>query len=347
MFPLVTEYRVKIFDYQMSSFLDKIFSQARRSPQKIVLPESGSARILDAARIAAREGIAEVILITDRPDTRIRRDLLPLDNLPVRLINCLTSSRREKYADDLFTLREKKGISRDDAGRLIRDPIYFGMMMLKNGDVDGLIAGAVYSTADTIRPALQIIKTAEGIQTVSSMFFIVSNGRTYLFADCGLNRNPDPEELAEITLSTARTARLFGISPRIALLSYSTHGSGKGGEVEKMRKATERARRRLISEFRGEFMIDGELQFDAAFVPEVAEIKCPESSLRGRANVFIFPNLDASNIAYKLAHRLAGAAAYGPILQGLERPVNDLSRGCSAADIVAAIAITVVQAQSA
>ena len=329
----------------MSLFLDKILKTARKDRKKIVLPESDSPRILEAARIASRQGIAEIILLSDCDEREIRwKDPDGKDHC-LQVINTLTSPLAGKYAEQLYQLRKDKGMKVGRARRLIQKPIYFGMMMLKEGRVDGLTAGAVYSTADTVRPALQIIKTAPGVKTASSMFFIIKEDHSYLFADCGLNRNPNLEELVEITFSTALTARRFGITPRIAFLSYSTKGSGTGSQVEKMRKAAILARRRLEADFPGNFLIDGELQFDAAFVPKVAEIKCPDSPLKGGANIFIFPNLDASNISYKLAQRLGGADAYGPILQGLNQPVNDLSRGCTVSDIVAAIAITAIQAR--
>jgi len=217
--------------------------------------------------------------------------------------------------------------------------------MVKNGEVDGLVSGATHSTPDTVRPALQIIKAAKGIKTILSMFFMTNSKTTLLFADCGLNEDPDAEQIVDITLATARTAKQFGIMPKIAMLSYSTKGSAQGPGPEKMIKATELAKSKLAKEFNdGEYLIDGELQFDAAFVPKVAAKKCPDSPLKGQANVFIFPDLGAGNICYKMAERLGGLNAYGPILQGLAKPVNDLSRGCNSDDIVAAVAITAIQA---
>jgi phosphate acetyltransferase len=217
--------------------------------------------------------------------------------------------------------------------------------MVKNNEADGLVSGATHSTPNTVRPALQIIKAAKGIQTVSSMFFMTNSKMTLLFADCGLNEDPNAEQIADITLSTARTAKQFGIVPKIALLSYSTKGSAGGDGPEKMIKATELAKAKFAKDFDDEYLIDGELQFDAAFVLKVAQKKCPDSPLKGQANVFIFPDLGAGNICYKLAERLAGLNAYGPILQGLAKPVNDLSRGCNSDDIVAAVAITAIQAK--
>jgi phosphate acetyltransferase len=241
-------------------------------------------------------------------------------------------------------MRKNKGITPETALEAMKDDVYFGTMLVKTSQVDGLVSGAVHSTPDTIRPALQIIKAAQGIKTVSSMFFMTNTEHTFLFADSGLNQEPDAEQLADIVLSTARTAKQFGIFPKIAMLSYSTKGSAKGAGPDKMLKATELAKAKLQKDFDGEYLIDGELQFDSAFVPKVAAKKCPDSPLKGQANTFIFPDLSVGNICYKLAERLASLNAYGPILQGIAKPVNDLSRGCNSDDIVAAVAITAIQA---
>lgn len=329
----------------MSVFLQNILKIARSDIKRIVLPEGNEPRTLEAIKKVTDEGIASLVLLGDDRKIQPSLEKMGIARSKIHIINPETSDRLETYATTFYELRKDKGVTPESAIKTIQDPIYFGIMMLESGEVDGMVVGAAYSSADIIRPVLQIIKTAPGIKTVSSTLFIIKEDHTYLFADCGLNQNPDAEQLADITLSTALTARSFGILPRIAMLSYSTKGSGKGEEVEKMVKATVLARARLEAEYEGEFIIDGELQFDAAFVPAVAEIKCPDSPLQGRANVFIFPDLGAGNIAYKLANRLAEANVYGPILQGIARPVNDLSRGCSGSDIVATIAITVIQAQ--
>lgn len=329
----------------MSTFLRDILRVARADKKRIVLPEGDDPRMLEAAKIAIEEGVADLVLLGEDNKNIPRLEKMGLNCSTIRIVNPATSGRIETYATALHELRKHRGMTLEDAGNLVRNPIYFGMMMLSSGEVDGLVAGAVHSTADIIRPALQIIKTAPDIKTVSAMFFIIKGEKTYLFADCGLNQNPDAGQLADIAFSTALTAKLFGVTPRIAMLSYSTRGSGQGESVAKMARATVLAKTRLAAEYEGKYSIDGELQFDAAFVPAIAARKCPDSPLQGQANIFIFPDLDAGNIAYKLANRLAGADAYGPILQGMARPANDLSRGCSSSDIVATIAITAIQAQ--
>jgi len=329
----------------MSEFLRNILRTARAERKTIILPEGDDPRILGAVKIIIEEDAANLILLGDKTGIISSLDEMEVDSSAISIINPTDSGRIETYAVDFYNLRKHKGLTIENAHQLLKDPVYFGMMMLKSNQADGLVAGAAHSTSSIIRPALQIIKTAPGINIVSSTFFIVKEDNILLFADCGLNENPDPEQLAEITLSTALTAQLFGITPKIALLSYSTRGSGKGKDVENMRKATELAEKRLEEVYQGEYLIDGELQFDAAFVPEVSEIKCPDSPLKGEANIFIFPDLSAGNIAYKIAHRLGDTDTYGPILQGIARPVNDLSRGCSSGDIVAAIAITAIQSQ--
>jgi phosphate acetyltransferase len=254
------------------------------------------------------------------------------------------SDKAQQYASEFYELRKAKGMELEKAKELLKNPMYYGMMMVKTGDADGFVAGACHSSADTIRPALQIIKCAPGVKTVSSMFFMCRGEETYLFSDCGLNVNPTPEQIADITLATANTAKSFDITPKIAILSYSTKGSGLGPDVEAASKSAELSIEKMEKEFSGEYAIDGELQFDAAFVPKVAASKAPQSPLKGEANTFIFPDLSAGNIGYKMAERLASMSAYGPILQGIAKPVNDLSRGCSSSDIVATVAITAIQA---
>ena len=261
----------------------------------------------------------------------------------IAIINPKTSNTLKEYAEKFYELRKSKGVTPESALETVKDEVYFGTMMVKTDEADGLVSGAVHSTPDTVRPALQIIKAAKGIATVSSMFFMTNSKMTLLYADSGLNQDPDAEQLADIALTTARTAKQFGIVPRIAMLSYSTKGSAKGAGPDKMIKATELAKAKLAKEFDGEYAIDGELQFDSAFVPKVAAKKCPDSPLKGAANVFIFPDLGVGNICYKMTERLAGLNAYGPILQGIAKPVNDLSRGCNSDDIVAAVAITAIQ----
>ena len=259
------------------------------------------------------------------------------------IIDPATSDKLQGYAATFYELRKAKGMTQDKALEACTDAIHFGMMMLHGDEVDGLVAGAAHSSSDTIRPALQIIKAVKGLKTVSSMFFMCRGEETYLYSDCGLIIDPDAEQLADIAVSTARTAKQFGLTPKIAMLSYSTKGSAGGDGAGKVVQATQLASAKLTEQFDGEFAIDGELQFDAAFVPAVAASKAPASTVKGQGNVFIFPDLGAGNICYKVTQRLGGFSAYGPILQGVAKPVNDLSRGCSAEDIVATVAITAIQ----
>ena len=250
----------------------------------------------------------------------------------------------EMFAQQFYEMRKEKGVLPEQAEKIVTDPIYFGTMLVKLGHADGLVAGACHSSADTIRPALQIIKPHPGLRTISSAFFMCLGDETYLFSDCALVQNPTAAQLCDITIETIKTAFLFGVKPRVALLSYSTKGSGSGEGVDKVAHATERATERAFALFGAAVPVDGELQFDAAFVPSVAALKCPNSPLKGNANVFIFPDLASGNICYKAVQRLANAEAFGPVLQGLARPVNDLSRGCDAHDIVGTVAITAIQA---
>ena len=272
---------------------------------------------------------------------------LNIDDLTI--INPFESDKREEYIEKLFELRQAKGMTLEKARETLKDNIYFGTMMIKMGDADGLVSGSICSTADTLRPSLQIVKTAPGTKLVSSFFVMqvpncdFGDNGLFLFADCGLNVNPSADELSEIAISTANTWKnLFGTEPRVAMLSYSTLGSAPDveGQNLKVREATN-----LIREKSPEIAVEGEIQLDAAIVPSVAAKKAPNSSVAGKANILIFPDLNAGNIGYKLVQRFANAEAYGPVTQGIARPVNDLSRGCSADDIVGVIAITAVQAK--
>ena len=330
------------------AFIDDVKEKARGSLKTIVLPESEDRRTLDAADRILREGFAKLILLGN--EEKIRADAVALgDKLEgARIVDPKKSEKLESYVETLTELRKKKGMSEEEARKLLTESnTYFGMMMVKMGDADGLVSGACHSTADTLRPALQILKTKPGTKLVSA-FFVMNvpdcpygeNG-SFVFSDCGLNQNPTSEELAAIAEASADSFRfLIGKEPKVAMLSYSTKGSAKHDDVTKVQEAV-----RIAKEERPELALDGELQLDAALVPAVAALKAPSSEVAGHANTLIFPNLDAGNIGYKLVQRLGKAEAYGPMTQGIARPVNDLSRGCSADDIVGVVAITSVQCQ--
>ncbi|HII30017.1 TPA: phosphate acetyltransferase [Candidatus Woesearchaeota archaeon] len=321
--------------------LEAIESKAERSPKTIVFPEGSEERTLRAARISNRLGIARIVLLGNRRgiEKGAKKARLRIDGERVRIIEPSSSEKLNEYADKLYELRKEKGLSLDEARRLLSEEIYFGTMMVKLGDADGLLSGALHSTAHTIRPALQIIKTRQGISRASGLFIMKLRDRVLLCADCAVNICPTAEELAEIALCSAESAKEFGIKPRIAMLSFSTKGSAQHELVDKVVRATEIAKAKAPR-----LVIDGELQVDAALVPWVARAKAPKSVIKGDANVLIFPDLQSGNISYKIIERLAHAKAVGPILQGLAKPVNDLSRGCSVSDIVNMTAITVVQA---
>ena len=329
------------------SFIDEIKNRAKQEIKTIVLPEATDIRILKAAQIVEKERYAKVILIGDEEEVskKIKENNIELKE--TKIIDPLKSEKTEDYANQLYELRKAKGMTLEQAQKIILDPIYFGMMMVKLDDADGLVSGAAHSTADTLRPALQILKTAPGTKLVSAFFIMVvpnceygANG-TFIFADSGLNEEPDSEKLSEIAISSSKSFRqLVGKDPKVAMLSYSTYGSAHSASTEKVIEAT-----RLVKEKAPDLIVDGELQLDAAIVPEVAEFKAKGSPLKGEANVLIFPDLGAGNIGYKLTQRLAKAEAYGPLCQGIAKPVNDLSRGCNELDVAGVIAITAVQAQ--
>ena len=330
------------------SYIDLMKQRAKVDKKTIVLPESTDKRTLLAAAKILEEGIANIIMIGDEEKIMDGAGWLEVELDGLTVINPKTTDRLEEYVNVLYETRKSKGMTPEKAREiLLNDYLTFGIVMVKNNDADGMLAGACHSTADTLRPALQILKTAPGVKLVSAFFIMDTvmkeqgeNG-TFLFADCGLNQDPTPEELAAIADTSSRSFKsLVGPKPVIAMLSHSTKGSAKHALVDKVVEAT-----KIAQEQYPHLVLDGELQTDAALVPSVAKSKAPGSPVGGRANILIFPNLDAGNIGYKLVQRLGGAEAYGPMLQGIAKPVNDLSRGCSWEDIVGVVALTAVQAQ--
>ena len=331
------------------SFIDEIKKRAKNEMKTIILPEAEDKRVLEAASKVIKEGFAKVILLGDEEKIKDDSKKYKINLDGVDIINPLTSEKKEEYKQTLYELRKNKGMTLEQAEELLKEPIYFGMMMLKdeNSKADGLVSGAAHSTANTLRPALQILKTKPGTKLVSAFFVMCvpdcefGEKGTFIFGDSGLNQNPTADELSEIAISSANSFKqLVRKDAKVAMLSYSTKGSAKSELTEKVIEAT-----KLVKEKENTLMVDGELQLDAAIVPEIAKSKAPDSPLKGEANVLIFPDLDAGNIGYKLVQRLAKAEAYGPLCQGIAKPVNDLSRGCSADDIVGVVAITAVQAQ--
>lgn len=329
--------------------VDQIKTKARQGLQTVVLPEGYDDRMVQAAGRIVADGLAQVVLLGNAATLEAKAKELGASLAGVTLLDPKTAPQLEAYVDELVELRKKKGLSRDEARALLAgdDNLYFGAMMVRKGDAGGAVAGAFNTTGDVLRAAFQVIGTAPGMKTVSSVFLMVTktpefgeNG-TILFADCAVNPNPDAQALAEIAVATAGSCKSFlGVDARVAMLSFSTKGSAKHDDTEKVLKALE-----IAKGLAPELQIDGELQADAALLPKVGAKKAPGSSVAGKANTLIFPDLDAGNIGYKLVERLAGAEAVGPIIQGLAKPVNDLSRGCSVDDIVSVAAITAVQAQ--
>lgn len=325
----------------MSEFLDRMKAAAKSNKKTIVLPEGEDPRTIEAAKKIVEEDLANLIILGD-PAT--------IDVPGVTVIDPRTADRKQAYAEKFAELRAKKGVTLPEALEQMNDATYFGTMMVKMGDADGLVSGACHSTANTLRPALQILKTAPGTKLVSAFFIMCTKSPefgadgTLLFADCGLNINPNADELSEIALASAESWKAFmpGEEPKVAMLSFSTMGSAKGDVPTKVQEAV-----KLANEKNPELALDGDLQLDAALVQSVADLKAPNSSVAGNANILVFPDLEAGNIGYKLVQRFGGAEAYGPVLQGIAKPVNDLSRGCSADDIVGVVAITAVQAQMA
>ena len=329
------------------AIIDVLKEKAKADKKTIVLPESEDRRTYEAAAKILKEGIADIILVGSEED--VKKNGEGLDLTGIKVVDPATSDRTAAYIDKLVELRSKKGMTPEQAKEiLLNQYLYYGVMMVKMGDADGMVSGACHSTADTLRPCLQILKTKPGTKLVSAFFLMEvpncefgENG-TFVFADCGLNQDPTPEELAAIAASSAESFRsLVGAEPKVAFLSHSTKGSAKHALVDKVVEAT-----KIAKEQNPDLKLDGEMQLDAAIVPSVGAAKAPDSDVAGKANVLIFPNLDAGNIGYKLVQRLAKAEAYGPVTQGIAAPVNDLSRGCSAVDIVGVVAITAVQCQN-
>lgn len=327
--------------------LDSIKQNAKKHNMRIVLPEGYEERNIKAADEAIRDGLARIILIGDPQEIKSHASELGLKNLSkAQIVNPLNHDKKEHYINTMVDLRKSKGLTREEASKLIEDPLYLGVLMIKCGDADGEVSGADHSTGDVLRPAFHYVKTAPGISVVSGAFIMILKDKKFgengviIFADGAVHPNPNEKELAEIAVATAHTARaIAGFEPRIAMLSFSTKGSAKHEMVDHVVNAT-----RIAKEMAPELQIDGELQGDAALVEAIGKSKAPGSPIAGKANVLIFPDLNAGNIAYKLVQRLANAEAIGPILQGMAAPINDLSRGCSVSDIVSMIAITANQA---
>ena len=321
-------------------FQAELVEHARAVRKTIVLPESDDDRILRAADAIMRRGIADIVLLGDETAVRARAAELGLNISAARVVSTSDPALSEKYAAEFARLRAKKGVTLEQARERIQDVSYFGTMMVHMGDADGMVSGAAHTTAHTIVPSFQIIKTRPGTSIVSSVFLMLLEDRVLVYGDCAVNPEPTAEQLADIAISSAATARQFGVEPRVAMLSFSTGTSGKGADVDKVRRATE-----LVRAKAPELAVEGPIQYDAAIDPTVAAKKAPESAVAGRANVFIFPDLSSGNIGYKAVQRSSGAVAVGPVLQGLNKPVNDLSRGALVEDIINTVAITAVQAQ--
>lgn len=327
--------------------LERIKQNAKKYNQRIVLPEGYEERTIKAADIAIEEGLAQIILIGDSEEIKSHAERLGLKNISrAAVVNPLSHDRKEHYVDMMVELRKNKGLTREEASKLIEDPLYLGVLMIKNGDADGEVSGADHSTGDVLRPAFHYVKTAPGISVVSGAFIMIHPDKEFgengviIFADGAVHPDPDEKELAEIAIASANTARaICGFEPRIAMLSFSTKGSARHPMVDMVVNAT-----RIAREMAPDLQIDGELQADAALIGSIGKSKAPGSAIAGKANVLIFPDLNSGNIAYKLVQRLAGAEAIGPVLQGMAAPINDLSRGCSVSDIVIMIAITANQA---
>ncbi|HEX9416310.1 MAG TPA: phosphate acetyltransferase [Gaiellaceae bacterium] len=320
----------------------ELIERAKEVRRHIVLPEGEDDRILRAAEILLRRGVVDVTILGSPDDVRPRASSLGVDIDGAEVVDPLSSPLRDDFAGHYFELRKHKGVTEEFAYDRVGDPSYFGTLMVQTGAADGMVSGAAHTTGDTIRPAFEVIRAREGVSVVSSVFFMCLADRVLVYGDCAVNPKPDTTQLADIAISSAETAASFGIEPLIAMLSYSTGTSGKGEDVDRVREATETVRER-----RPDLKVEGPIQYDAAVDEAVAELKLPGSEVAGQATVFVFPDLESGNVAYKAVQRSAGAVAIGPVLQGLNKPVNDLSRGCTVTDIVNTVAITAIQAGSA
>ena len=337
----------KILFYRSSTVTPRMFQyqivkRAKEHKKHIVLPEGDDDRILMAADALIRQNVVDLTILGNKESVQaaLSRLSLSLDLEKVKVINPSTSDRFEDYATTLFEIRKHKGLTMEMARDLMQDVSYFGTMMVFKGEADGMVSGAAHTTQHTIRPALQFVKTKPGVKTVSSVFFMCLPNRVSVFGDCAVNPDPTAEQLADIAISSAETSKMFGIEPKVAMLSYSSGTSGEGEEVDKVRRATQIVRQR-----RPDLKVEGPIQYDAAVDPEVGKKKLPDSEVAGQASVLIFPDLNTGNNTYKAVQRETGALAIGPMLQGLNKPVNDLSRGCTVADIFNTVVITAIQAQ--
>ncbi len=331
------------------TFIDNIKKRAKENIKTIVLPEAEDIRILEATQQVLKEQYANIILVGNKEKIEKKAKENNINIIGAEIVDPNNSEKHDEYVNLLYELRKHKGMTIEQAKELVKDPVYYGMLMVKDEqtNADGLVSGAAHSTSDTLRPALQILKTAPGTKLVSAFFVMVvpdceyGEKGTFVFADSGLNENPDSEALSEIAISSSKSFKqLVQKEPKVAMLSYSTYGSAKSELTQKVIEATQK-----VKEKEQKLKVDGELQLDAAIIPEIAEMKAPGSPLKGQANVLVFPNLDCGNIGYKLVQRLGKAEAYGPLCQGIAKPVNDLSRGCNSKDVAGVVAITAVQAQ--